>query len=158
MKTQPQADPIEKLVANYLETEAAAVDGRAILNRALATRATQFRRRRIRFVLAAAALFALAIALGVILTPRPEPPAPGADSLARQGSRMAGSMRIIAGGISPLTSALAEFEHGMDASPALEAAPAVAELAASFTKDAAHLGSRLRASIVSTLDSTGLVL
>ena len=130
---EPGADPIDALVADYLKTEAASVDGRALLERARASHRRRRRWHNVRLVLATAAMLVIGVGLGLLLLPEeslPEPPQrPNPTAWVPTG--------------------LPEgFPSPRD--------PVVAEFTASFKNDAAHLSGQLQASVASVLDSAGL--
>jgi hypothetical protein len=159
----PDADPIDQLVADYLETEAASSQTQALLDRVRATRHRQQHWREARLWLATAAMLVIGVGIGVILLPGKTPPPKSVPGTARllepireQGRAMTDSMKALA-------LLMPGVDDGSPIASTLPTASAISipefgQLRETLKQDASQVGGQLRASILLTLDNAGITL
>ncbi len=172
MKDPKNLEVVDALVRQYLESDAAGVDGPALLDRARQTRARRRRRRRIVWVALAAACLALALTLFAMRHHSPKRPRFANDVPKQLKSGLTEVARTFdSGSRTAATSILrAVFQRG-DVEPEVatpvklppeegtSVVPSVAgTLAVSLTADAVQMRGNLTQFVNSSLRKAGLLI
>lgn len=163
MNENERRDPVERLVSDYLESEAVGVDGAALLGRVRRTRRAATRRRYAAVLTAAAAVIAIVVA-AVLLGRAQEPPPLTADRIVRtfhdQGRHAlggVGTISLVAGG--SLHSAAERIAVSVPAEQDLpDLSAAVARARKSLHADAEHVKGKLKALFSHSIEKAGLVM
>jgi len=162
MKEHKDIEVVDALVKQYLESEAATVDGPALLERARQSRARRRRRRRIIWVALAAACLALALTLFATRPPPPKRPvfSAGIPDGFKAGALDAGrtldrATRTVGASITQAV------DHVGDIVPA-ETTPVVPQvarsLAVSLSADAAQMRGNFTQFVNDSLRKAGLLI